>query len=79
MSRFEAGAVLTDPARAAEQALRFVTEGVVITASGKRLPMHVDTLCIHGDEPGSVEVARAVREAFAAHNITVAPVSASHI
>ncbi|NMO22339.1 carboxyltransferase domain-containing protein [Pyxidicoccus fallax] len=47
--RGQPGAVLTDPARARENAVRLATGGTV------------DTLCVHGDTPGAVELAREVR------------------
>ena len=50
LPRAAAGAVLTDPARAAEQALRLVERA------------DVQTLCVHSDTPGAVAVATAVRQ-----------------
>jgi UPF0271 protein len=50
--RGEPGALVTDPALAAAQALR-------LAASGS-----FDTVCVHGDTPGAVAIARAVREAL---------------
>jgi UPF0271 protein len=47
--RGQPGAVLTDPARARENTVRLATGG------------SVDTLCVHGDTPGAVELAREVR------------------
>lgn len=51
------GALLADPAAAAAQALRLAEAG------------GVETLCVHGDSPGAVEMARAVREALAARGL----------
>lgn len=73
MSRTVAGSVLSDPAAAAEQALRFARDGEVVTVSGATLKLRVDTLCIHGDEPTSVGVASAVRKALEDAGITLAP------
>jgi UPF0271 protein len=50
--RGQSGALLTEPAACAEQALRLVASGVV------------DTICVHGDGPGAVDVARGVRAAL---------------
>jgi 5-oxoprolinase (ATP-hydrolysing) subunit A len=61
-SRSLAGTVLKDPAAAVEQALRMVGEGEVVSMSGKRLKVAVDTLCVHGDEATGVVVAAAARE-----------------
>ena len=62
--RSEAGAVIRDPERAAEQALRMAAEGVVVARTGETLALEADSLCIHGDEPGAAEIARAVRSAL---------------
>ena len=63
-SRALPGAMLLDPERAAAQALGFVRDGGVRATDGSFLTLPVDTLCIHGDSPGAVEIARAVRQAF---------------
>jgi UPF0271 protein len=63
VSRSEAGAVLTDPGAAAAQALT-LARGAVVAADGSVLTLWVDTLCIHGDSPGAVVMAEAVRAAL---------------
>jgi len=68
-----AGALITDPAAAAAQALSFVRDGGVRATDGKLLKLEVDTLCIHGDTPGAPDIVRAVREAFAKAKVKVAP------
>ena len=62
--RAEPGAVITDPAHAAERAVAMVLGLAVPTRPGGRRPTRVDTLCIHGDEPGAVAVGEAVRTAL---------------
>ncbi|MFZ0250707.1 MAG: 5-oxoprolinase subunit PxpA [Acidimicrobiales bacterium] len=57
------GAVLTDPAAAAAQALS-LARGAVVADDGSVLTLWVDTLCIHGDSPGAVAIATAVRLAM---------------
>jgi UPF0271 protein len=71
--RSEAGAVIADPRVAAERAVRLVQEGVVQAANGGLIRLRADTLCIHGDGPDPVGLARAVREALAERGIRVAP------
>jgi UPF0271 protein len=63
-SRRLPGAILATPEAAAEQAVRIARDGVVATADAGTIAVHADTLCIHGDTPGAVDVARAVREAL---------------
>ena len=55
-------ALITDPAKAAEQAVRMAMEGKVRTITGKVIDARVETICIHGDSPGSDKIVAAVRE-----------------
>jgi UPF0271 protein len=64
VSRREPGAVLHDPGRVAARALRMATEGRVETVDGGEVTVAVRSLCVHGDTPGAVELARAVRAAL---------------
>ena len=54
------GAVLGDPEEAAGQALS-LARGAIAASDGTVLTLWVDTLCIHGDSPGAVAIAQAVR------------------
>jgi UPF0271 protein len=63
VSRSEAGAVLAEPAAAAAQALS-LARGAVVANDGSVLTLWVDTLCVHGDSPGAVAIATAVRLAM---------------
>jgi UPF0271 protein len=56
--------VITDPASAAAKAVRIVCDGAVTSIDGDTIPMAADTLCLHGDNPHALEIARAVREAL---------------
>jgi UPF0271 protein len=71
--RSEKGAVIDDPDAAALQALRLARDGEAVSGTGARVRLAVDTLCVHGDEPGAVAVARAVRRALEAADIQLAP------
>lgn len=62
--RSEPGAVYSDPARAAAQAQALALDGQAIAASGETVEVPVETLCIHGDSPGAVAMALAVRAAL---------------
>ena len=65
------GGMIEDEAKAVKQALAMVEEGYVTSLSGKRVPVAVDTICLHGDQPGAVAFAAALRRAFAERSITV--------
>ncbi len=71
-SRREPGSVIGDPSRAAQQAVMLAVKQSVLTKDGTTIPMAVDTLCIHGDTPHAVEIARAVRDALEKNGVTVA-------
>ena len=59
-----AGALVEDPAEVAERAVRMATDAVVVAVDGTRLLMPVESVCVHGDTPGAVAMARAVRAAL---------------
>ena len=59
--RSRTGALLHDPDEVTERVLRLVTDGVVIAVDGSRVPVAADSLCVHGDSPGAVDMAGAVR------------------
>jgi UPF0271 protein len=66
-------ALITDPAKAAEQAVRMAREGKVRTITGKVIDARVETICIHGDSPGSDKIVAAVREGLVKAGATVKP------
>ncbi len=68
-----AAALIRDPAKAAEQAVRMVMENKVKSMSGKVIDVHVDTICIHGDTDGAEKIVAAVREALVKAGAVVKP------
>lgn len=71
VSRREPGAVLHDPAVVAERAVRFATEGTVVTIDGSVLAMPARSICVHSDTPGAVELVTAVRAAMSEAGVRV--------
>jgi UPF0271 protein len=71
VSRRVAGSVLEDPAEVAAQAVRIAVDGAVATLEGTDVAVRADTLCLHGDTPGAVEHARAVRSALEAAGVRI--------
>ena len=69
-------AVLTDPAAAAAQALRIATAGEIEAVDGTEILVEADSLCVHGDSPGAVDIARAVADLLRAQGVTIAPFTA---
>ncbi len=66
------GAMIEDAGLAARRALDMVDTRYVTSLSGKPIPVTPDTLCLHGDQPGAVSFAKAIRKAFSEHGIAVA-------
>jgi UPF0271 protein len=66
-------ALVSDPVKAAEQAVRMVMEGKVRTISGKMIDVKIDTICIHGDSPGADKIVAAVRDALVKAGAVVKP------
>ena len=61
-SRKFSDALVRDPQQAARQALNIVKEGKVIASGGSEVRVDAQTLCIHGDTPGAVQIAAAVAQ-----------------
>ena len=62
---------MSDPQAAAETAVRLARDRVVQTIDGAELAVAADTLCLHGDNPNALGVARAVREALERAGVSV--------
>lgn len=72
VSRTRPGAVLHDPAEVAEHVLRIASDSAVRTVDGSVLKIRAESICVHGDSPGAVAMAAAVREALTAAGIGTA-------
>jgi len=59
--RTQDGAVLTEPAVVAARAVSIAVDHRVTAIDGTEIEVHARSICIHGDTPGAVEMARAVR------------------
>jgi 5-oxoprolinase (ATP-hydrolysing) subunit A len=69
--RSQPGSVLHGAALIAERAVGMVLDGAVTAADGMRVPLQFDSLCLHGDTPGAVAMAQAVRLGLKAKGITL--------
>jgi UPF0271 protein len=74
-SRAIQGTVLKDPKRAAEQAVRMVRDGEIVSRNGKIVKVDVHTLCVHGDEATGVAVAREIRNSLERAGVTIVPLT----
>ncbi len=65
------GSVIHDAAVASRRVVEMVHAGAIIAESGKRIPTRIDTICLHGDTPAAVEIAKETRSALASAGIRV--------
>ena len=76
VSRREPGAVLHDPQMVAARMLRLVREGVVTAIDGSTVRIEAESICVHGDSPGAVAMARELRAVLAREGVSIAAFSA---
>jgi UPF0271 protein len=62
VSRREPGAVLHDPAQIAARVVTMVSAGQITAIDGTLIAVSVESVCVHGDSPGAVQIATAVRD-----------------
>ncbi|MCZ2403374.1 LamB/YcsF family protein [Paenarthrobacter sp. Z7-10] len=70
--RGEAGALLLEPEPVARRAVQMAVSGTVTAVDGTVLTLEVDSLCVHGDSPGAVGMARAVRAGLQSAKVPIA-------
>jgi len=70
VARTEPGALLHDPAEAAARVLRLLSDGVVRTVDGTDVRVRAESICVHGDSPGAVGIAAAVRRGLERAGVT---------
>ena len=72
VSRREAGAVLHDEQLIAQRMLTLVREGVIEAVDGSMVRVEADSICVHGDSPGAVAIARNIRQRFEQEGVQIA-------
>ena len=72
MPRREEGAVLHDPVEIADRVEAMVNSGRVTAADGSVIDIEVESVCVHGDSPGAVSIAAAVRDRLVAAGVELA-------
>ncbi|BCJ65383.1 LamB/YcsF family protein [Polymorphospora rubra] len=66
-------ALVTAEAEVAERALKMAVERVVVAVDGSTIACPVESICLHGDTPAAVDLARRVRTALTEAGLHVAP------
>ena len=69
--RSEPGALLHDPVEVAARMVQLVTDGVLTAVDGTQIRVSAESICVHGDSPGAVEMAAGVRQALQDAGVTV--------
>ncbi|MGO3147950.1 MAG: LamB/YcsF family protein [Leucobacter sp.] len=77
MPRSEPGAVLSDATEVANRMVSLVQNGTILAADGSLIRLDAASICVHGDSPGAVQMARAVREKLLGAGVGLAPFATS--
>ncbi|MGV6396342.1 LamB/YcsF family protein [Pseudomonas caspiana] len=73
VSRREPGAVLHDPVLVAQRMLRLVQDGTIEAIDGSLVRIEADSICVHGDSPSAVEMARELRRILEQADVSLLP------
>ncbi len=79
VSRSIEGAVIHNAEEAASRVLDMVSENAVIAQSGKRIPVGIDSICVHGDTPDAVAMAKKVRTTLETAGFSLKPFAAASL
>ena len=75
VSRKLPGAVIKEPDAVLQRVKRLLDDGVITSITGKKLPIKVQSILLHGDTPGAVEAARDIRREIESGNGRIVPLS----
>jgi len=76
-SRRKPGAVIHDSDVVVARAVRMVTDRTVVATDGSVVPLEADTICVHGDTPGSDVLAARIRAGFERAGVIVQAIGAA--
>ena len=69
-------AVIEDPDTVVKRAVAMARERAVTAIDGSRIPLEIETICVHGDTPGAALLASRVRDALIDAGVMILPVGA---
>ena len=75
VSRSQPGSVIHDTAEVVERSLRMVTEGKATAITGEQIDVQADSLCLHGDTPGAVEMAASLKRELETADVEILPLA----
>jgi UPF0271 protein len=67
--RSEPGALIYDPAEVADRLLGFLETGLMPVVDGAPIPLVADSICVHGDSPGAVDMTTELRSRLLAAGV----------
>jgi len=73
ISRRQEGAVISDSKSVLARCRRLITEGVLTAMDGSQIPVSAESLCVHGDTPGALRLARRLRDGLSEAGVGLAP------
>ena len=73
VSRSKPGSVIHDTGEVVERSLQMVRDGKARAINGDVIEVQADSLCLHGDTPGAVEMARALKQALEEEGVEIKP------
>jgi UPF0271 protein len=73
VSRKLPGAVLKDPREIGARIKELMEQGTISTIDGKTLELEFDSICVHGDTPGALEIIKTIRGILSDHSVAVKP------
>lgn len=65
------GAVIADPIAAGARVAEMISRSTIITHTGKEIKTKIDTVCLHGDTPNAINIAKAIKDALEKSGITI--------
>jgi 5-oxoprolinase (ATP-hydrolysing) subunit A len=75
--RRQPGAVIKDSQQVARRALKMASEGKVTAVDESEIDLVAQTICVHGDTPGAVEIVQAIRGLLESEGVEIKPMAAS--
>jgi len=75
VSRSQEGSVIHDLNEVVERSLQMVTEGKIVSVEGDIVEVQADSICLHGDTPGAVDMAETLKKQFLESGVEITPLS----
>jgi len=72
VNRRQEGALISDPKAVVARCVRLVTDGQITARDGTQIPISAASLCLHGDTPGALRLARRIRDGLAEAGVELA-------